>query len=478
MLLMDTKGERRPIRRRHVLKSAGVSATFAILAGCTSNKGGGGGNKGNGGTKTSSGEYPNLSGKEVHFLTDETAEGIQSVLKNFVADFKSTTGASVNFETMGIGGTAQNRLSQLIQAGSPPEAFFNHDHSGSSTLVSQDLLAPMTEGMQAITDQFGTPPDGTRIQSQGGEDYFIPTTAFPGVMWYRKDIVGDIPRQMTWEKFAQVVEENDNKQGMRSFFALRGKDTCTALTTAIWGSSNGGYIAERVDGEVKAALTADGNMEKWIKVLEFTKRIGQHSPRNADAGCAEAIQAIPTETASISGYVGARPKRQTINQKKPFADQLVATHWPRPKGKEEQVTYGTPKGLVRFNTDNNKASKAFWNFFIKEGYYRKAVLAQTPAAWPVFPGITETDQYDQLKNKLMDKGWTQRDLEVMQWVTAHSKAPAADMTPPNPSIGVFYGALDLAELRYAVELDGMTPEAALKKYNQQIQEGFDKSSGA
>jgi ABC-type glycerol-3-phosphate transport system substrate-binding protein len=385
--------------RRQLFRLAGGGG-IAGLAGYTGSTDNGDNSSGGGQTTTKEGEYPDLSGEEVHFLTDRTTTRVRKVLNEFVEDFQSTTGASVNFEVMGKGGTAQNRLSQLLQAGTPPDAFSGMEDVSALSFANQGLLADHNQHLELLSDQVGAPNEEILLEVDG-QPIYLPTITTPSIIWYRSDIWGNQPINPNWDEFATLVEENNGKQGLPSYYALRAEETCTDLWTAFYASGHGAKISTQVDGEFRSTVGVGENRDKWIDTFEFLKRIGQSSPRNSDAGCKQAIAALRTESTSAVGYAGSRPKQTVVDADMDIAAEIKGMRWPAPEGSDENL-YKTYKGWINFNTVNVSARDTFTDLYIKEGYYEKSISAEYPSHVPVIPAVTESNPFTQRRQEILD----------------------------------------------------------------------------
>jgi ABC-type glycerol-3-phosphate transport system substrate-binding protein len=460
-----------PKNRRQFLKVAGAGS-IAGLAGCTDNGGG------NGTTETTptgnkSAEYPDLSGEEIHFLTDESGKRIRQALNEFVDDFKSTTGASVNFEQMGYGGTAQDRLSQLLQAGNPPDSFYGMEDVGSLSFANKDLLRDHSKHVDLLAEEVGEPTDAIQIEVDGSL-IFVPTVTFPSVIWYRSDIWGDQPIEPTWNEFLSIVEKNDGKQDMPGYYALRAEETCTDLWTAFFASGNEGVVSRQVDGEFRSAVGAGENRTRWVEAMKYLKDLGQYSPRNADAGCNAAIAALRTQSASSVGYAGSRPKQTVVDADMDFAADLKAMEWPVPEGSDSNL-YKTFKGWINFSSDNKKPQDVFTEFFIKEGYYEQAISVQYPTAAPAVQEVTDSDAYKARRKEVLNGPWNEESLEALEESAAEGKTLMSDTSPPNPYIGVFYSQHDVGRTRFRNEIENMPAEEVVDLLHEDLNESFNQA---
>lgn len=441
------------IDRRTVLKATGGLGAATAIAGCS---GGGDGGDGN----------------EVHFLTDESSDGFRNFFSTVKEDFESETDYTVNMEYVGVGGSAEDRLAQLTQAGDPPEVFLT-GASQAALFLNQDAIAPVSNAFSSISDRFGSPSDSWRLRSEG-EDYIAPLWGNIGITWYRTDVMSD-PTPNTWDSLLTAAENADSSN-MRGSFVPAGQDICTDLYVLGWAYSNGARVCERQGDNISVIMTEGDNRQRWLETLRFFQDLHQYSPNNADAGCSQMSQALASESAAHTWYVGSRPKYQPISQGADFASDISAMPQPTPESGQDPTTAALAEGLVSFNGSNTEAANEYIDFLFQTKYLNEIYFLTPLQNVPAFPEISETDSYqNKLETAVSDTAFTQEDVEATNTASQNIVTLASETSPPNPYSGAILGSRKLSELIYDVTVGGMSPSEALETRASEIQSAIENA---
>jgi ABC-type glycerol-3-phosphate transport system substrate-binding protein len=377
-------------------------------------------------TMQQSGEWPDLSGKEVHFLTEESGDKGKEVIRSVNADFEEATGATVNTEFIGIDGFF-SRLTQLIQAGNPPEV---STISGSDVgVLGTDTLATVDSVIDSFEDTYGELPDNQR-QTRDGNDYFLPFFGGTDMYWYREDIAAE-PYPETWDDALELARKADGQQELHGTFVSAGQSICTEIDLIGWGYTNGASTVERRDGQIVSTLGKNGNKEKWIETLDYMKQLHQYSPEAAQAGCGGMINAIPNRVAATGPYYGARPKIQAIRRDRDFAGDMRAALFPR---KESHKVYGNWDGYGIYQDANTKAARTYMKFAYQPEYLSEFLWISPLQNLP--PGnVFEHESYQtRLENDLPD-AWSEHDIEMTIERAEQVSQPNLETSPPNTVAG-------------------------------------------
>lgn len=458
--------------RRSVLKFAGGSsvAGLASLAGCSGDGGsnGGGGEStstSSGGTETSSGEWPDLSGTEVHFLTDESSKKFTAFFEKVKADFEADTGATVKLDLVNLGEQGP-RLAQLIQAGDPPDVM-QAVQTRVVQLQDQGVAGSVNSAMSDMVDRYGEPVSGTRVKVDG-TDYAVPCWINPSGQWYREDIYEGEPK--TWDDMLKYAEEADNPNGIRGTSVPLGKALCNDSWFLAYLYTNGGRVCARDDnGKVQCIMNQGENKQRWIETLEFLNELYQYSPTNANASCSQQVQAIPNETSAEAGYVGARPKVQSVQRNKEFADKVRASLVPK---KRTEQSHANAIAYMTFEGANVEAGNAFISYMFQEKYFIDILLLTPIHNNPSYPQVREHPEYQAGLDNL-DDAWTDSDIQTSLSFADDILPFSQETSPPNPYAGAIYSSKLLVDILNDATINDRDPATIVEEYSQEIQSVID-----
>ncbi|MFC7078511.1 ABC transporter substrate-binding protein [Haloarcula halophila] len=468
-------------RRRDVLKLAGAGSVTALtgLAGCSGDGGSGSsdgssgssdGGSGDGGTTTADagdGEWPDLSGTEVHFLTDESSEAFTSFFERVKTDFEEDTGATVNLDLVNLGEQGE-RLSQLIQAGDPPDVM-QAVQTRVVQLQDQGAAGPVNSAVNDMIDRYGEPVSGTRVQADG-DDYAVPCWINPSGQWYREDIYEGEPE--TWDDMLNYASQADDPNGTRGTSIPLAPALCNDSFFLAYLYANDGKVCERdSNGEVQCIINEGENRERFIETLEFFSDLYQYSPTNANASCSQQVQAIPTETSAEAGYVGARPKVQSVQQDKDFAGEVRASQVPQNRSEQ---SHANAIAYMTFANANVEAGNAFISYMFQEEYFIDLLLLTPIHNNPGYPSIREHPDYQTgLEN--LDDAWTDDDIETSLAFADNIQPFSQETSPPNPYAGTIYSSKLLVDILNDATINERDPETIVEEYAGQIQSVIDQA---
>lgn len=468
------RSKHRQANRRNLLKAVGV-AGVAGLAGCTSDGSGGGDggdstptSGGDGGTTTSpSGEWSDFSGKEMHFITDETNPEFKKFFNRVGADFEETTGAKTNIEIIAGGGAVEERIAQLVQARDPPEVAFSG--AGQVTrFVNTGIAGATTPAVEYAMDRYGEPPSSYRATFDG-EDYILPLWANVVQYWYRGDIFDEAPN--TWDKLLAQVEKHDGKQGMKGTMIPTSSNLCSDMCFLGFFYSNDGRVFSRSNSELQVALDGE-HKTAAVETLEFLNQLYEYSPNTTDFGCGDMSDAIPNTTSMSGYYLGARPKLKAIRRDRPFAaDVKVVDGMPSKKSKN---TVALSEGLITFKEANTEVANEFMKFMIQEEYINDLLFATPIHNNPIWPKMQSSEGYQQRLNELPD-AWSDSGIETALGLSEYGIPFASEVQPPNPFTGAAYGSRALSQMLFDVLEQGTDPSSAVDKGAKTIRQAVQKA---
>jgi ABC-type glycerol-3-phosphate transport system substrate-binding protein len=457
--------------RRKFIKNAGLGSGALFVTGCVGNgdggdggdgddsgDGGGDGDGGDGGDGGSDGdgggdgdgEWPDLDGKRVLLLTEETSEKAVNILSRVTSDFNDATGADAQVEHLGANELNQ-RLTQLVQAGDPPELV--QQPSALTVFYGTDSLAPVNDAVAAFEDRWGELQDNVRIQFDG-DDYFAPLWRATSEYWYRDDIVDTHPE--TWDDLLTAAENADGTDGLAGTYSAHGQSICVDIEVLGWGYSNGARSLEWDGDQVVEALTS--TKDRWVEVLEFFQELYQYSPSAADAGCSEQINAVTDGISATGFFPGARPKIQSIRREREYAPDVRAALQPK---KESHVTYGDPEGLMTFQGSNTEAAKVFVDFLYQPKYYID-ILMITPLHNSPPKAVAESDVMQNRLEEDLSDAWTQEDIDTTIERNDFISNPAIETDPPNSVGRVVFRSQALSQMKFDAVIEEKDPEVAIE----------------
>lgn len=460
-------------KRREILRWLGASglAGSTALAGCS-----GGGNEttttsggtqqqstptsGSTSTPTPSGDvdesqWPDLSGQSVHLLIDETAKPFRDLFNQLAADFTQATGAQVNNEFAGVGSSSQQRMTQLLQAGDPPELFFTA--VGQSTdLIHAGVLSPVDEAINYWQDQYGQ-VEQSALMPVEGQNFHLPISAKGGVLWYRSDVGGECPSE--WDPFldwCRAVDEGDS--GLEGTYVPRNQGQNPDWYHLGLGWSNGARWMERDEsGEIQIAIDSGGSRDRWIEYMEYLQQLTEYSPQGTGSGAGGMVESMPAEITASTVYYVVRPKNQSVVRNKSFAADVHGTNPPYNRTK---VHTGNSEGFVLFDTENTEAGME-WLKFLSQPKYNVPLYRIAPfQIQPIYPGIRETPEFQEFVNDLPE-GWSQEDMEIAQHNDFQIMPNETD--PVNPYTGAVHASYNISQMAFDVTIEGMSPADAVDK---------------
>lgn len=471
---MGTSGDisrSQTMSRRTAFKLIGASAVTG-LAGCSSGDDGGDNGTTTGGT-TSGKEF---EGEEMLYIKGATNAAVKDLFEEVQQAFKEETGATLNVQFSGQGGSRSERLAQLIQAGNPPEVA-NSDLSYAISLVNNDQVEPITDVMADLTDQHGEPPDFARYIDEEGEEYLPPWTIEAPNMWFREDLseevgLGSDFHPDTWEKYLEygrLVDEMDSPQ--HGIFIPGGNTEAMQGTLVSWMRTNNAQIAQWTGSEFEIAFNKGEHREKMIEVMEFMKEARQYSADATDASWDECLQSIALELSASTFYSGSRPKNAVGRQEVEFAEHVHGAGG-MPEGRSRNGRTNVGPYVTFSNSNNPELGKRFVRFMIENPQYAVELCwADGPfQALPPFPGLRDSDTWAE-KIESVGPHWTEDDIEShTEEATQHGTVSAYEAEEPNPYMGTLLTSYTLAELGNAVFARDQPIEESIDQYGSDMEE--------
>lgn len=437
----------------------------------------GGGDDSDSETSSSDSEWADLSGQEVHVLTEESSTQWQTFWNELNTAFEQATGASVNIEYVGIGTGYRERLTQLLQAGNPPEV----THIGVQDIVTfatNGQAGDVTPAVEYLQNQYDTEivtDNGAVILD--GTHYMVPLFVNADMYHYRDDVatgVGDDFPQ-NWDDVLSMAEEYDEgRGGMRADYFPLGQNDCAKYYILSQAYMAGGTVCSRDDsGELQITMHQGSNRESWIQALDFWRERAQYSAVDTQGDCGAYSSAIPSRTTFAGHYFGNRPKIQSVSQDLPFAASVRERQCPRPEGKEDNPVLGLLQGVSSFQGANVEAANEWIKFLVQPDFFFDFLMLSPVHNAPITQELVQHEEYQSRLADLPD-AWTDQDIQA-HLTEENRRAFPHETNPPNPYTGQLFADDALWQLAWDVLQEGMGSGEALDKAASALQETLDSA---
>lgn len=494
---MARDANRQTIDRRTVIKTLGASSIVG-LAGCSGGSGGGGdggdgggsggGSSGSGGSgggtsgSSNGGEWPDLSGTEVHFMTDASSDPAKNFWNGVADKFKQATGAKVNMEYVGIGGSSSERLSQLLQSGDPPEVF-TANGGNVATLYNENVLEPVNDALSKAEDKAGKPDEGARIVAED-KDWLVPLWTNHANYFYRDDLVdqynADNPPE-TWDdmvEFAKLVDENTDLRG--TYIPAASDPNQQSVHTLSWFFPTGEDFMTREGDKVVLNYDSGSARDAYVQTLKHAKEMHSFGPTASDSTYTTWSNALPANSVGTVMYAGFRPIAKANRREQPFAENVRNIPGvPAPDGSGDNLAEATTEGLVTFKQANTEAAKVFMDFLLQPDVIMDIYFDLTPVHnVPTFEQIRSGDTYQSRLEKLPDTSggtWRMESIKNYQEPPGGIVTRANDISPPNPYVGASYQNEHVANIMTEVLVNDKDPEAAIDDVAPKHQQTLDEA---
>ena len=473
----DKRGGGSGFQRRRFVKTVGGTAVGLSIAGCVGDDPDVGEGDEDDGVGTPADdevqdddidedEWPDLEGREVHILTQESSEPYQEYWQWLAARFHAATGAYVRMEYTGFGVGLNERIAQLIQGGDPPE-LSHMGHPDASTYSHLGILADHTEAVEHWEDKWGEIPDGAKYV-EDGEHALLPMLTNVHTNWYRDDVFEEVPD--TWESQLAMAEQHDEGEGgtRGAGISMFIDNNLTQIDLYSYGWSNGVQFFGREggDGDVYPAFAED-YVDETVETLEYIRDLYQYSDDNLDLGGGDQIQMVGGERSYQVHWVGSRPKFYGEGQ--PFASDIRPCPIPGKDG--NNTPWGHVQGYASFQESDHEAAMEFLKFWAEEENFMEFYFADPIHNAPVIDEIIQSDGYQAELDQLPDYWNVPEDLNF-DWIPLGRELPA-ETEPPNQHGGLIYNSQEMVALVSDVCVDGLDPEQAIENRAANLRDVMD-----
>jgi multiple sugar transport system substrate-binding protein len=238
------------------------------------------------------------SKKQIKFITHEAGPTELKIFDKQLKEFLSNhPGVEINPEFLGFD-AFKARIPQIIAAGEAPEVV-NASDDDVAKWVSQDLLMPVTDVVEAIGDI----PNSARIIVDG-EDYFVPYILKFLYSFYREDLFEKekIDPPVSWYDYLQAARKltKGNQKGCIVCVNPGSAYTQFAFQSHAW--SNGTKFLEFKDDKWQVCLDIGSNKVSAIETLEWVKEMYKYSVTGTQLSWGGVQKAYATGRAATIEY--------------------------------------------------------------------------------------------------------------------------------------------------------------------------------
>ncbi|WP_176548135.1 ABC transporter substrate-binding protein [Natrinema sp. CBA1119] len=459
------------INRRRVLTGAGVGIAGA-MAGCL---GGGGGDD------------------DVQFLTDYYNDAWQALWDELEPDFEDETDIQMSIEEAGMSGSQESRLSQLIQAGNPPEANTS-TFDQVADIWETDQLETVTDVVSSIEEVNGELNAGGAFLGEGDDIYQIPHGVYVSNFQYRADVYEaldlDVPETFSdiLENARIIDEAGGDLEDMRGYGlagAPTGKSQDEMLVLLASSGISGIGLAWK-DPDAREELEINWPEDTVIEVLEYVDELSQYSPDPTSIGWSSSLSSWVQGSYGQCYHLNAWPAGVTAltaeaedsDALRGVAEDTKVIAYPMLDGvdpDENWLSAPAPDGYHIFaNSERPGDAKEWFEWLYADSMERTASFYGTdPGRFlPTYSDVLESDAFQnqgiyQAHPHLVEK------LQYCQdeiWGNHYGSVEEANTSSP-VSLYMqrqwFYG-----EMINRVVTDSMSPQEAYDWGYEQLEEAF------
>jgi ABC-type glycerol-3-phosphate transport system substrate-binding protein len=417
-------------------------------------------------------DWPDLSGTEVQIIIDETSDAVKNYYNGVGDGFNQATGANVNLEFVGRNVSGVQRVTQLLQAGDPPEIFAMNQNNATA-FENQGVIEPVTDTMEEIEGRLGEA--GNRVEFEG-EQWLVPTFFNVTGWFWRGDIAEEVGMDRrpdwTWDtalEFAQMADENTD---IRGIYIPTGSGPHAVSAFMAWLRTNEGSVVEREGDRIVVNFDQGTNRDRMIETLEFLGQAHEYSPVASDSGYGTWARAVTNGVSASGNYIGYRPKMYAVQDEREFAADIHASQMPE---KRTRTTDGNVDGFGVFSDSNVEAAKVFLRFFTQLENMLDLYKINPVHDVPPYPEVRESEEYNEFLESLPD-AYTPEDTRAYQEEVAQNFVLSINETDPaNPYAGTIAGADAIPNMVQAVLLDDEDADSAIDEHAQQLQQTLDQA---
>ncbi len=440
-------GGRPSTSRRAFLATSAAASLTAGVAGCMGGSGSG-------------------SSEPVTYISNNNSPQFQEMLTGFADQFEEERGIEVDIEFTEIGGDYGQRVSQLIQAGNPPD-IINAEQFRIGAYATQDILRPVDDIIEAVEEEEEEVQDKFGFVYEGA-NRLVPAVSSVTNNWYRTDVYDELglDAPTTWERereAAQAIMEADND--------LYGLGYTTSATVygsyhawcRLWG--NGAQVATRDGDTVEVALDSGANRDRVREVLERAQQMVEYSPTATNWDWGEIYESYAGGTTATAVYSGGRPKTQSIGQDREWADTTKrvnnsynSSNQNSSLGNSAATGYALLQG-----SDNPEGAKEFVQYMVTGDRLVEYARALRFHNIPIYeswyePGSAYREGWDYL-NENFEEETIQSEREAL--FSDNTQPFTAETEPANPYASPAFTSFQLGQMFYDVTEGGLGIDEAI-----------------
>jgi multiple sugar transport system substrate-binding protein len=376
-------------------------------------------------------------------------------------------------EYVGMTQSGQQRVSQLIQAGTPPE-IMQTAADEAATFRNQGVIVPVTDVVENIIEEIGELREKSRFVVDG-EDWMVPAWTLTPTWYYRDDITDIVPD--TWDKALQYAEEADGQNGLNGTYIPITPDGVTTELPSLM-STQGGKIAEWNNGKLELAYDSGEDRQKMINALEWRQQMYEYSPDTAGDGLGDWSGAIPTGVAATHAYIGFRPVLKSWRQEREYAEHvrpIPGGGYPQAEGGSHTAAGGSAISYSVFQNSNVEAAKAWIEYAFLNQYINLSGVLNPGHYAPSFREVQQSEEYmNEIQGQFEDNGWDISEDVVRTYQNGPGHAKTFETDPPNRFAGITYASDPFTNMGAETLIQGTDPEDAIDKYAPEHQALIDE----
>lgn len=369
--------------RRRVLKY-GASVGAVGLAGCIWDGGD------NGGGSTGSGD--------VLVLTDSNDSNFREHFNRISNEFTKETGIRVSFEYSGIGVGLEDRLTTLIQAGSPPTMIESPANQEAGDLYTQGMLEPITEVVADLESRYNELPDERRFRPRG-EDLIAPTYMFTWLETYNTDKYGAPSDIDTYDKLEAAAPEVDSEE-MRAVTIPAGPTGHSNFQMFTMAACYEGADMARITGDTpaQAEFKLRDSKDKWVEILEFNKRLHEFSAENANQSFGGSIGEFGNKQSAWLLMSGSGPRVVAQNDPDYAKESVGLKPIVAPSGNRRSTAFYFTNGWAMLNSDaigtkTAENGKEFLRYMMRDEFLNERYELEPVTRIPAYSSISNSSDF-------------------------------------------------------------------------------------
>jgi hypothetical protein len=396
-------------RRDYLRKTGATAPVIAGLAGCTgddSSGGGGDGGTGDGGGGSSGGSGTSAGSTDgsgnadtLIWMTGASAPRWREFWTKTITEFTKETGIPVQMEYTGHGVSSYERMTTLIQSGSPPSIMHGNHLGANGILYSEGFLNPIDDVVGEMEGKYGSAPEALKMKPFG-TNHMLATETLIYCEWYRNDKYDF--KDFSQKEILNQAPKVDSEQ-MRATQVAAAPTGVSGANMLTGGCVSGAdVITFDSNNEATFVMDQDSNRDIFVDQLKFMKNLHQYSDNGSDCSWGCASGGYANGSFAHVWYAGGRAGMAATDENPEHARKSS----PRPitamNGEHRTPVLPQQYGHGVFNADvigedqvQNAKDLLRFVFMDRERYLE--YLSLTPLhKWPPFGDMAQSSEYKNL----------------------------------------------------------------------------------